>query len=45
MKHGGNELIFVSDGISPDAISAMEAKQKAIKDGSFEVPINADEPS
>ena len=45
MKHGGNELIFVSDGISPEAISAMQAKQKAIKDGSFEVPINADEPS
>ena len=45
MKHGGNELIFVPDGISPDAISAMEAKQKAIMDGSFEVPINADEPS
>jgi basic membrane lipoprotein Med (substrate-binding protein (PBP1-ABC) superfamily) len=45
MKHGGNEIIFVSDGISADAVSAMEAKQKAIKDGSFEVPINTDEPS
>lgn len=45
MKHGGNELIFVSDDIPADAISAMEAKQKAIKDGSFEVPINTEEPS
>ncbi len=45
MKHGGNDLIFVTDGISPEAIAAMEAKRKAIKDGSFEVPIDTNEPS
>ncbi len=45
MKHGGNELLFVPGGIAPEAIAAMEAKQKAIMDGSFEVPINPDEPS
>ena len=45
MKHGGNDILFVSDGISPDAISAMEEKRKAIKDGSFEVKIDTNEPS
>ncbi len=45
MKHGGNELVFVSDGISAAAIAAMEARRKAIMDGSFEVPINTGEPS
>lgn len=45
MKHGGNDILFVADGISPDAVSAMEEKRKAIKDGSFEVPIDTNEPS
>lgn len=45
MKYGGNDIIFVADGISPDAISAMEEKRKAIKDGAFEVPIDTNEPS
>ena len=45
MKHGGNDIIFVEEGLPPDAIAAMEAKRQAIKDGSFEVPINPDEPS
>ncbi|MEX3011434.1 BMP family protein [Hoeflea sp. TYP-13] len=45
MKHGGNDINFVADGISPDAISAMEEKRKAIKEGTFEVPIDTNEPS
>jgi basic membrane lipoprotein Med (substrate-binding protein (PBP1-ABC) superfamily) len=45
MKYGGNDIIFVEGDLAPDAIAAMEAKRQAIKDGSFEVPINPDEPS
>ncbi|MCP4319661.1 MAG: BMP family ABC transporter substrate-binding protein [Hyphomicrobiales bacterium] len=45
MKYGGNDINFVADGISPDAISAMEEKRKAIKEGAFEVPIDTNEPS
>ena len=45
MKYGGNDIIFVSEKLPPDAIATMEAKRQAIKDGSFEVPINPDEPS
>ncbi|MEM6463427.1 MAG: BMP family protein [Pseudomonadota bacterium] len=45
MKYGGNELLFVSDGISPEALSAMEEKRNAITEGTFEVPIDTSEPS
>ena len=44
MKHGGNELVYTKDNIPADAIAAMEAKQAAIKAGSFEVPIDLTEP-
>jgi len=44
MKYGGNDIVFVPEGIDPKAIEAMEAKRAAIKDGSFEVPIDNDEP-
>ncbi|MDF1775642.1 MAG: BMP family protein [Rhizobiaceae bacterium] len=45
MKHGGNDIIFVPDGLSAEAIAAMEAKREAIKAGTFEVPIDNNEPS
>ena len=45
MKYGGNDIVFVPDGIDPKAIEAMEAKRAAIKDGSFEVPIDNSEPN
>lgn len=45
MKYGGNELIYVKDMVPADALPAMEAKEAAIKDGSFEVPIDANEPT
>ena len=44
MKHGGNELVYTKDNIPADAIAAMEAKQAAIRAGSFEVPIDLTEP-
>ena len=45
MKHGGNLLSFVPAAVPPEAIPAMEEKQKAIVEGSFEVPIDPNEPS
>jgi len=45
MKHGGNALVFVPDSVPPQAISAMEQKRDAIVDGSFDVPIDPNEPS
>lgn len=44
MKHGGAELVYTKDGIPADSIAAMEAKQAAIKAGSFEVPLDMTEP-
>jgi basic membrane lipoprotein Med (substrate-binding protein (PBP1-ABC) superfamily) len=45
MKHGGNELIFVREEVPADAIPAMEARQAEIRAGTFEVPIDASEPT
>jgi basic membrane protein A len=45
MKHGGNELVFVEDMVPADALAAVREKEKAIKDGSFEVPIDESEPT
>ena len=45
MKYGGNELIFVAEDVPAEAIPAMEAKRAAIKAGTFEVPIDANEPT
>jgi len=44
MKYGGAELVYTKDGIPADSIAAMEAKQTAIKAGSFEVPLDMTEP-
>ena len=44
MKYGGAELVYTKDNIPADSIAAMEAKQAAIKAGTFEVPQNMDEP-
>jgi len=45
MKHGGNELIYVAEEVPADAIGPMEEKQAAIMSGTFEVPIDANEPA
>lgn len=45
MKYGGNELAYAKDLVPADALPAVEAKEKAIKDGSFEVPIENGEPA
>ena len=45
MKYGGNELIFVAEEVPADAVPAMEEKKAAIAAGSFEVPIDANEPA
>jgi basic membrane lipoprotein Med (substrate-binding protein (PBP1-ABC) superfamily) len=45
MKYGGNELIFVAGEVPADAVPAMEAKRAAIAAGTFEVPIDANEPA
>ncbi|MCC6863649.1 MAG: BMP family protein [Rhodobacteraceae bacterium] len=45
MKYGGNELIYVTADVPADALPAMEKKKTAIISGSFEVPIDANEPT
>ncbi len=45
MKYGGNELVYVAADVPADAIPAMEAKKAAIAAGTFEVPIDANEPA
>ena len=45
MQHGGNELIFVEDMVPAEAVSPMLEKQAAIRDGSFTVPIDNNEPA
>jgi basic membrane lipoprotein Med (substrate-binding protein (PBP1-ABC) superfamily) len=45
MKYGGNELVYVASEVPAEAIEPMEAKQQAIRDGVFEVPIDPNEPA
>lgn len=45
MKDGGNDIIYVPDAAPAEAVAAMEAKRAAIKAGTFEVPINMEEPA
>lgn len=45
MSYGGNELIYVADEVPADAIPAMEAKQAAIQSGTWNVPIDNNEPA
>lgn len=45
MKDGGNDIVYVADAAPAEAVAAMEAKRAAIKSGTFEVPINMDEPA
>ncbi|KQT52076.1 ABC transporter substrate-binding protein [Aureimonas sp. Leaf454] len=44
MKQGGNDILFVDSMVPAEALAVMEAKRKAIKDGSFTVPIDTAEP-
>ncbi|SON57234.1 Purine-binding protein precursor [Hartmannibacter diazotrophicus] len=45
MKYGGNDILFTEAMVPADAIPAMLEKQKAIKSGEFEVPIDESEPT
>ena len=45
MKHGGSELAYVPEEVPADAIPAMEARRAEIEAGTFEVPIDPNEPS
>jgi basic membrane lipoprotein Med (substrate-binding protein (PBP1-ABC) superfamily) len=44
MKSGGNELVYVKDGIPDDAVAAMESKKAEIMSGAFEVKVETSEP-
>ena len=45
MKYGGSELIFVPEEVPAEAVEAMQAREAEIKAGTFEVPIDANEPA
>ena len=45
MKYGGNELIYVQGEVPADAIPAMEKRQAAIAAGTYDVPIDNNEPA
>ena len=45
MKYGGSELIFVPEEVPAEAMEAMQAREAEIKAGTFEVPIDANEPA
>ena len=45
MKYGVNELIYVQDEVPADAIPAMEKRQAAIAAGTYDVPIDNNEPA
>ena len=45
MKYGGNELIYVKDEVPGDAIPAMEERQASIASGTYDVPIDNNEPA
>ncbi len=40
MKMGGNDIVFDTSLVPATAVGPMEAKRKAIKDGSFTVPVD-----
>lgn len=45
MKTGGNDIQFTASMVPAEAVGPMEEKRAAIKAGTFEVPINMDEPA
>jgi basic membrane lipoprotein Med (substrate-binding protein (PBP1-ABC) superfamily) len=45
MRFGGNDIVVQEGLVSPEALAAMEEKRAAIKDGSFIVPIEDQEPT
>ena len=45
MKMGGNDIVFDASLVPAAAVGPMEAKRKAIKDGSFKVPVDNTEPT
>ena len=45
MAKGGNDIVFDPSLVPAEALGLMEAKRKAIKDGSFTVPIDNSEPA
>lgn len=45
MAKGGNDVLFDKELVPAEAVALMEAKRKAIKEGSFTVPVDNSEPS
>lgn len=45
MAEGGNDILYVADMVPAAAIGPMEEVRAAIKAGTFEVPVNFDEPA
>jgi len=45
MKEGGNDIVYTAAGLSPDAVTRMEAKRKEMKAGAFVVPLDPSEPT
>jgi basic membrane protein A len=45
MKHGGNDIVYDESMVPAEAVAAMQEKRTAIRDGTFEVPINDSEPT
>lgn len=44
MKEGGSDIVYVEGAAPAEAVAAMEEKRAAIKAGTFEVPVNMEEP-
>ena len=45
MVEGGSDIIYAASGLPADAVEAMEARRAEIKAGTFEVPLNMEDPS
>lgn len=45
MVEGGSDIIYTASGLPADAVEAMEARRAEIKAGTFEVPLNMEDPS
>ena len=45
MKMGGNDIVFDTTLVPASAVGPMEEKRKAIKAGTFKVPVDNTEPT
>jgi basic membrane lipoprotein Med (substrate-binding protein (PBP1-ABC) superfamily) len=45
MKHGGNQLVYAKDLVTPEAVAAMEERKAAILSGTLEIPVDPSNPA